>query len=301
MFYYYTNGLSICSELYFPELTDFYSDQCDVNIRYGKVDGSLANVKYESAIWQSSGTDFLLNIEGVCNYYVKDNYILIDPVNKADEDAIRLYILSSIVPLFLYQKNYVSLHGACVAKDKGAILFCGSSGAGKSTTALGFHKRGYEILNDDVSSIFLDNSSLPHVSKGYLQLKLLPNSLEKYGYKTQYFNRLKKDWDKFSYPVKRTSHVLSPVPIVRIFFLEAEDQPNITHEYVEGLQAFAKLRVHTFRYWMARELNKLETHFKVCSSLIHNIPMVVVRRPVNIEPSKLVDYIEVLIKEKKSI
>ncbi len=300
MYHFYTNGLAIYSEIFFPELTPYQAQgQSDITICYGKAPDLLSEVKYKSLIWQSSGTEFLLKINGICKYYVKNGTLTVEPVDGADEGAIRLYILSSIFPLFLYSKNFISLHGSCVAKDNNAILFCGYSGAGKSTTALGFNKRGYEILNDDVSSIFLDNNALPHVSKGYLQLKLLPNSLQKYGYRIEEFSRLTKNWDKFSYPVKRSSEVINSVPITNVFFIEVEDRVDIVAEPVEGLTAFGMLRRHTFRYWMAKELNKLGIHFNVCNNLIDNVNLILIRRPINVEPDRLVDFMQELIREKR--
>ena len=56
-----------------------------------------------------------------------------------------------VASLFIVQNAHlVWLHAGCVASSKGAIVFPGSWGRGKSTLVLELHNRGWSFLSDDI-------------------------------------------------------------------------------------------------------------------------------------------------------
>ncbi len=57
----------------------------------------------------------------------------------------------SVQPLFLQLEGVASLHASAVGTGVHAVVICGASGAGKSTSAAGLARRGFHHLADDVA------------------------------------------------------------------------------------------------------------------------------------------------------
>jgi hypothetical protein len=71
----------------------------------------------------------------------------------ADHTLLRWLFLEAMAYMLLTQRYVVSLHAACVARDRGGILLCGSSGAGKSTLSVACARAGFTFLSDDCTWI----------------------------------------------------------------------------------------------------------------------------------------------------
>lgn len=54
-----------------------------------------------------------------------------------------------VVPLLLAERGDLALHASAVATAAGAVVFCGRSGRGKSTTAWALGERGFPVLAED--------------------------------------------------------------------------------------------------------------------------------------------------------
>ena len=61
--------------------------------------------------------------------------------------VVKPIMQSFVLPFFKLK----SLHGAVIARDEKTIMLTGRGGAGKSTTALSFMRRGYALLSDDTA------------------------------------------------------------------------------------------------------------------------------------------------------
>jgi hypothetical protein len=73
------------------------------------------------------------------------------------------------------------LHASCVATDRGAALVTGSSGSGKSTTAVTCTLAGFRFLGDDVCIVELDADRGPVVHAIYGRAKLEVDSAARLG------------------------------------------------------------------------------------------------------------------------
>lgn len=89
-------------------------------------------------------------------------------------------IFGPIAAYVLRLRGVVSLHAAAVGDGKGAILFAGASGAGKSTVAAFLNKSGFDVLCDDLSVLDLSGSDI-RVWRGRSLIKLWPASVSSLG------------------------------------------------------------------------------------------------------------------------
>ena len=96
------------------------------------------------------------------------------PATLSLED-ISTYLFGPVIGWVLRLRGDVCLHASAIAVDGTAIAFAGASGAGKSTTAAAFAKRGCAVLADDVAAIFESPESLL-VRSSYPELRLWPAS-----------------------------------------------------------------------------------------------------------------------------
>ena len=72
---------------------------------------------------------------------------------EVSQAEIRMCLLGPIIGFVLHLRGTPCLHASAVAIDGRAVAFLGHSGAGKSTTAAAFIRRGFRALTDDVLAL----------------------------------------------------------------------------------------------------------------------------------------------------
>jgi hypothetical protein len=134
--------------------------------------------------------------------FLKDNkhleFVLKDEVKP---ELIRTYLLGSILAVMSAALDFFPLHAAAVLINGKAVLFCGTSGVGKSTLAAYFYSKKYTILSDDVTNIKLlpDGKFMAYQSMQRIKLSAL--SLNLIGADTVGLDTIPLKAHKFSYPV----------------------------------------------------------------------------------------------------
>lgn len=152
---YWAYGLHIHSDIECPELPADATpvEQPDVTIRLGEPI-EAAEETLENKYYEVRPDSFQLAISGVARYSVdQGSRITIEPVIGAPPAEVRLFLLGSSMGALLYQRGLFPLHGSAVETPWGAMIFVGEQGAGKSTLAAEFHRRGYRLLSDDVCAV----------------------------------------------------------------------------------------------------------------------------------------------------
>ena len=75
--------------------------------------------------------------------------VVAEPVHRGRDDEIRDAFARGVVPVVLLARGYEALHASAVLHPSGLIIFCGTSGTGKSTIALAVSARGLRHFADD--------------------------------------------------------------------------------------------------------------------------------------------------------
>ncbi|HYX07724.1 MAG TPA: hypothetical protein VE912_13430, partial [Bacteroidales bacterium] len=139
-------GLTIFSEHPLPEL-ELSAGKPDVIFRYGTVPEHLEKPDFTAVRFEASHGDFLLRVDGVARFRVKNgNEIIIDKKAEIQDHDVTLFLMGSAIGALLHQRGILPVHGSSVCRDGEAIIFAGVSGAGKSTLAGAFIKKGYQLL-----------------------------------------------------------------------------------------------------------------------------------------------------------
>lgn len=92
-------------------------------------------------IWQREAATFCVHpAQGAVDVY---------PEHPAHEAAIAYALVGPVLLFLLHKRGTPPLHASAVVTGKGAIIFLGAQGQGKSTMSAAFLTRGATVLTDD--------------------------------------------------------------------------------------------------------------------------------------------------------
>jgi len=116
------------------------------------------------------------------------------PGNSSLENALS-YLLGPIMGLLLRLRGAVCLHASAVSIGDRAIVFVGSEGAGKSTTAAAFAQQGFPVLSDDIVAL-AEHEQQFHVLPAYRRINLWPDSVKLLYGSPEALPQITPGWDK---------------------------------------------------------------------------------------------------------
>jgi hypothetical protein len=137
-------------------------------------------------------------------------------------EKVRLFLMGSAMGALLYQRGLFPLHGSAVETPWGAMIFVGAQGAGKSTLAAQFHRKGYRLLSDDVCAVAPTEAGL-QILPALAQFRLCEDAFERIG--APKGGRF--DVDKFVVPMG-DGYCPDPVMLRAVHILRASD-PDASH------------------------------------------------------------------------
>jgi hypothetical protein len=240
---YRAYGMNIRSNRACPELTPTAAgaEEPDVTIRWTNGAANRLDPLDGGRFMVQPGR-FRLDVAGVARYSVEDGRrIEIDPLPESQAEKIRLFLMGSAIGALLYQRGLFPLHGSAVETRWGAMIFVGFQGAGKSTLAGEFYRRGYRLLSDDVCAI--DKSPLgPRVLPALPQLRLCADAYERMGKPAG----ARFDVDKFVVPLgERYCSEPRRLTAVHVLTEHAEEAPRM--ERIRGLERVRSLLENLYR------------------------------------------------------
>lgn len=185
------------------------------------------------------------------------------------------YLVGPILGLLLRLRGTVCLHASAVAVDDRAIVFVGPEGAGKSTTAAGFARRGHAVLSDDIVAL-VDQEQKFHVPPAYPRVNLWPDAVKKLYGSPDALPPITADWDKrfLALNQERTSqfeHRQLPIGAVYVFDDTAAESAQCI-EMVSQKNALVMLVGNTYATNFLDAKQRGE-EFAVLSRLVAEIPV----------------------------
>lgn len=292
MYLYRLHGLIIQAEMVLPELLHISDFNPDVVIQYGQVPISLEQVTCRDVVYEQNANQFQLTLQGVARYLVSNGKtIVVDPYKDADEQTIRLFLLGSPLAALLHQRGLLVLHGSCIATSKGAVIFVGPSGVGKSTIASAFEQRGYAVLADDISAIALNAKGLPLLQPAYPQLKLLTTALKLLEIAPKALSKVRTELDKYAIPI-HSSFCQTPLPIYAIYELIPDNHNRLQIIPLQGGEKLRCLNLNTYYRRLLEGMAKKAENFQLATKLAQNTRISLVRRPIY--PFRLNELVNIL-------
>ena len=241
MHHYQIYGLHLASEVALGGLDPFLETQLpiDLFISFGPVDPVLGGERGEPQVLASQPGRITLDLEGLGRFLVTHLEVRVDPAPGASLERVLTCLLGQVLGFVVHQRGYFSLQASAVETLEGAVLFVGLPGAGKSTIAAHFRRRGYRILADDLAVLAQDGRGGFRVLPGIPELRLCPDAHQRLGGQDGI-----GQGDKVVVPLGRTFCPL-PTPLRAICFLKSHRYQGTVLQPVAGFDRIGWLLAHT--------------------------------------------------------
>jgi len=265
MYFYRAGGLQISSEIALPGLIEGVAGDSDVTIRCGDVPERLDGAVEGGPNWQFGDQQLLLAVPDIAVFHIiAGRQIVVAPAAEVRREDIAIYLCGTVIGAVLHQRARIVLHASAVLVGNKAVLFCGASGAGKSTTAAALNKRGYALVSDDVCALDIDADGVAWVMPDGRNLKLWNQAVKELDVVAG--DAVTRKIEKFY--VEPGSVLAKPVPVGALYALREARPPaiaGITKPNV--VDAAILLRTNAYRPLLVRCFGQRNDYFSAAVSL----------------------------------
>lgn len=232
--------------------------------------------------WMSLNTsEFSMRVENVGSFYVRDgNFIEYSPHENTDAASLELYMNGSVYGAILHQRKILPLHGSSFVYNNSGVMFCGESGAGKSSLTTSFCLDGATFLTDDVSPILFDKQK-PLIWPKTGKVKLWDDSLQQLKREKDNLTKIHPEDEKYYFPIESTQ--TEAFPLHQIFILQIDDVEIVSFETVKKAEAFSYLHQEIYRREFLMAMKQTEAaYLEQISSICNHVRITRVTRPAAI-------------------
>jgi hypothetical protein len=192
------------------------------------------------------------------------------------------------------RRGVLALHASSVCLSGNALIFCGSSAAGKSTTAAALALRGLPVLTDDIAPIREAEGSLC-VEPGYPRTCLWPDAVEILFGAPGALPRITPTWEKCFLALDgvRARFAAEKHPVKVVYLLaprdNSADAPRIEDPGMRA--ALVELVRNTYMNWLL-DRNQRAVELDALAKLVTRVP---VRRIVpHVDPARIGELCELI-------
>ncbi len=233
--------------------------------------------KGERAYFGGSLNDAVLHWPNIADYHVVGGHTLtIDP-KITDEGILKLFTEAEATGLLLLQQSHFLLHASSVLINGRAYVFCGTPGAGKSTTVAAFVKAGYAPLADDMTVIRFDQNQQPFVVPQGPSIKIWENTAQNLGFERSKLSPCFEGHDKFYYYFEG-HYPTEPLPLGGIYLLHRSNRFGQSQQLPFGQVPFELIKHFPLPHQLLKG-EYLQKHFTDCMAIAKNAPTIRQRRP----------------------
>jgi hypothetical protein len=280
MYIYKAYQLNIHAEFPIPEFpAGDESANPDVFIRQGKAPLNLEKVTGKGVVYQATANRFLLTMQDLARYLVQNgNEIIVEPAPGSLESDVRVFLLGSCIGALLHQRGILVIHAGAVFTEKGAVLFAGPSGVGKSTLLGELLRRGYKMMVDDVCGVVLDDAGTPLVLPGYPRTRLWSDAADKLGQDVTSMERTRPAMEKYERQLPE-QYWNEPTSLRRIYLLTTTNRDELFLKVLPRIDTFQIVLLNTYRQQFLDGLEMRAPHFHLISSVARQTGVTCVTRP----------------------
>jgi hypothetical protein len=190
-------------------------------------------------------------------------------------EDLATYLLGPIMGFALRRRGVLSLHASAICIDGQAVVLCGESASGKSTTAAALALKGIRVLCEDIAALTETGDSFL-VEAGYPRICLWPNSVQDLYGVADALPLLTPTWEKRYLPLDGRSAKFEPHrrPLSAIYLLAPRVAENDAPR-IEDLSTRESLLELVQNTYMNRMLDRTQrrTEFDLLSRLVTQVPV----------------------------
>jgi hypothetical protein len=291
---YWISGLSVRSEVVLPSALISASEPQapDIVIRSGVVPDRLERPLHKADAFEAQTGLFLLRIPGIARFLMRQGREIVFDVDAACEPgALALYLMGTCFAILLQQRGQLVLHASAVAVDGRAMLFCGRSGAGKSTMAALLCRRGYALLNDDVCSL-TPSGGVYHIRPDGRMLKLWTESLDQLAWSKQAAKAVRSDAEKYFCVPPLSEADARPLASIYVLRPAPQEEPPAIRR-LSALEGLLELKRNAYRPGLVTAMDMDEAYFTASVALQRSAGVYVLSRPLDFaKAGALLDHLE---------
>lgn len=270
MFRYRISGLSVQSELQLPGLIESPEDRQlpDVTFRAGLTPERLDHVKLRGPIWEIAEDCILFRVPDIARFLIAQGRdITFETAPGASTADVAIFLIGTAFGILLHQREQIVLHASAVCVNGSAVLFCGRSGAGKSTMAAALDKRGFRLVTDDICAVTLNDAEAPIVHPDGRQMKLWALAVEKLELADHCVAPIRAQLEKF-YVEPGGGAFAAPLPLAAVYVLR-EARPPLTPgiECPRIPDAARLLQRNAYRPRLVKDLGQRAHYFRAASAI----------------------------------
>jgi len=239
-------GLTLSLPFLCPFLPETKNDsEPDVTLTCGQVPNELSdavatNDTWEIGYcWQAAPGRFLITggRKSGCFLVEDGSRITMQRNPEAEDERILFHLLHSVTAALFRQRGLLTLHASTVNTHAGAIVLCGRSGAGKSTTLTAMLHSGCGMISDDVTVLRFNAVGRVEAAPGSRRMHLSEDAARCLGLNVSGLG---------SHPMRRAKRALTapgelshvPIQLRKLFILESSSGNEFR---ISGLKGAAKL------------------------------------------------------------
>jgi len=277
--FYKGYGLVFVSDIELPEFQITSKNSADVSISFSKIEDALPEpYTGKNRSWHASMDKWTLCVKGIgCFKVINGDTILVDPYDTAKPDDLRFVLLGSVLAALLQQRKLLVLHAGAIRTKRGAVLFIGPSGNGKSTLTAALSRLGYGIISDDVVAVDTSGDNFL-VLPAFPRLRLWADAVSALKLDGKDLEKARAGLNKFLVPVADFAD--ENTPLYKIYILSVHNGTSVTLSGVSSVEKVGALIDNTYRIKFLSGFGLAEHHHVQITSIAKYVEMLKIERPL---------------------
>lgn len=249
-------------------------DQMPV-ITVRKGENSSCDVEFQSGLSVSGPACCIFGVPNIARYDITPDSVTVHVMKQADPEAVQLFLWGSAAGAVLHLRGILLLHGSTVRLPEGtAAVFCGHSGAGKSTTVAALGLEGLASVSDDISAVHFDAHGQAWVQPGLPRVKLWGHALRLLDKPNG--PQIRKGIDKYYLDMSASDE---PLPLKQLYELVVQQEGPLAISPIVGVGRISTLLTHTYRPTFIAALGMQGEHMVRIARLAPLLKMGRISRP----------------------